>query len=317
MPDSPLAELGPMSLAYAILAGLALCVAVVLKSPQSRRLPRYTTLEAVGLALFAVALPAIAMVFVQSAHIYESSQAPVQPVSYQVAPGTERIGVAYALALVNWIAILAVLGHVKYQPVDVKRGLLAFIALTPVVFGVYAIVLGLGVFFGEPPDVHPLSISDVGTPAKAIFFAISACLGAPILEESAFRGLLLPWARERRWRPIAIVTLALVILLSAKDWDHRGTMLFAVDLVAAMVLALFGREIWKKWPNRSASAIVSTAALFAALHAAVWPTPVPLFALGVGLGMLTVRTGSAVPAMIAHALFNSVSTLFLLSRSSL
>jgi membrane protease YdiL (CAAX protease family) len=44
----------------------------------------------------------------------------------------------------------------------------------------------------------------------------------------------------------------------------------------------------------------------------VWPSPIPLFVLGLGLGWLAVRTrGILVPAIV-HGLFNAVSGVFVL-----
>ena len=53
-------------------------------------------------------------------------------------------------------------------------------------------------------------------------------------------------------------------------------------------------------------------ALFGAMHAGVWPTPVPLTVMGIGLGCVAFRSGSLRPAIVAHALFNAVSALALL-----
>ena len=47
-------------------------------------------------------------------------------------------------------------------------------------------------------------------------------------------------------------------------------------------------------------AIVLTSLIFAALHAAQWPAPIPLFLLAVGLGVVYQRTGSLL-APICHA----------------
>jgi membrane protease YdiL (CAAX protease family) len=50
--------------------------------------------------------------------------------------------------------------------------------------------------------------------------------------------------------------------------------------------------------------------LFAASHN-VWPTPVPLLLLGLGLGWLASRTQSLVGPIVCHALFNGVACLVL------
>ena len=58
-------------------------------------------------------------------------------------------------------------------------------------------------------------------------------------------------------------------------------------------------------------AIVLTSLIFAALHAAQWPAPIPLFLLAVGLGMVYQRTGSLLAPIVMHAVFNGFSTLML------
>jgi membrane protease YdiL (CAAX protease family) len=58
-------------------------------------------------------------------------------------------------------------------------------------------------------------------------------------------------------------------------------------------------------------AMYSNGLLFAAFHASVWPTPIPLFLLGVGLAWLAYRTQSLVSTMVAHSLFNGVACLYL------
>ena len=58
-------------------------------------------------------------------------------------------------------------------------------------------------------------------------------------------------------------------------------------------------------------AIVLTSLIFAALHAAQWPAPIPLFLLAVGLGVVYQRTGSLLAPIVMHAVFNGFSTLML------
>ena len=56
---------------------------------------------------------------------------------------------------------------------------------------------------------------------------------------------------------------------------------------------------------------VGVSALFAALHAAVWPTPVPIFFLSLVLGLLYQRTGSLLPPVALHMTFNGISTIMM------
>jgi membrane protease YdiL (CAAX protease family) len=57
--------------------------------------------------------------------------------------------------------------------------------------------------------------------------------------------------------------------------------------------------------------VYATAAFFALLHP-VWPNPIPLFALGLGLGYLAVRTNGLLVPVLVHGLFNAVSVVFVL-----
>ena len=62
-------------------------------------------------------------------------------------------------------------------------------------------------------------------------------------------------------------------------------------------------------PLLAANVFVSL--VFAALHGAVWPTPVPIFFLSLGLGFLYQRTGGILASTALHMTFNGVSTLLM------
>lgn len=61
-----------------------------------------------------------------------------------------------------------------------------------------------------------------------------------------------------------------------------------------------------------ARAIYATAVLFAVIH--VWPTPIPLFLLGLLLGWLAARTQSLLAPVTLHFLFNAVACLLVLGH---
>jgi membrane protease YdiL (CAAX protease family) len=91
------------------------------------------------------------------------------------------------------------------------------------------------------------------------------------------------------------------------------------NLVADLAPALFvlivapcvfvGPYLVRWWlPNRAAAAAVfGSSVLFAAMHSAVWPSPIPLFFFGLVQGWLSYRTQSLVPSLVVHALFNAVA----------
>ena len=78
----------------------------------------------------------------------------------------------------------------------------------------------------------------------------------------------------------------------ADEWRAVEPMLNSAVERVNVLLALYGNGL-----------------LFAALHGSIWPTPIPLFLLGVGLAWLAYRTQSLVGPLVAHALFNGVAAL--------
>ena len=71
------------------------------------------------------------------------------------------------------------------------------------------------------------------------------------------------------------------------------------------------------WSYPDWKGIVYTALLFAAFHISPWGF-LPIFGLGVLLGMITIRTNSTIPAMISHACNNAMAfTVAFLYRKTL
>lgn len=216
-------------------------------------------------------------------------------VLYPRQPSSVRGGIAgrLALAAIAW-AVLAVTVHLIHQVVN-----LVFAQL------------------GWAPEEHPLARLVRFRPAlDQGLLVVSACVVAPLLEELYFRGILLPWVLRRRARAWSVL-LAAVALVGALCYSTnpspaaltRGPFLFIVGL--AVGGAVLGLSLRRK--RLTLGAIYASAALFAAVHSTVWPTPIPLFVLGLGLGYLAVRTrGVLVPAVV-HGLFNAVSALFVLT----
>jgi membrane protease YdiL (CAAX protease family) len=87
----------------------------------------------------------------------------------------------------------------------------------------------------------------------------------------------------------------------------RGPVLFALGLVAGWLVL---RQATRN--RRTVGSVYASASLFAVVHSAVWPSPIPLFILGLGLGWLAVRTRGPLAPAIVHGLFNVVSVLFVL-----
>jgi membrane protease YdiL (CAAX protease family) len=105
---------------------------------------------------------------------------------------------------------------------------------------------------------------------------------------------------------------------------HRDPLAVGLVIAAAVVAAplveeLFFRRILQGWlekrlPDANGSlAIVLSAAAFALAHQGQGLAYVPLFPLGLVLGFIARQTGSIVPCILLHALFNAVSVGLLLA----
>ncbi len=202
-------------------------------------------------------------------------------------------------------------------------GLLGALVLTPVVFGVYWLVQYLYSLAGEDRvEKHALEIvaQQPLSVLEWVLLVFTATVAAPMREELSFRGVLQPWLATRRWDG-HLAMLAALGLAVLYRWERiaaacREGSASVADAVAPMlfVLALtpFYLLVW--WRSRTplGPAIFSTALLFACIHTSVWPTPVPLFVLGLGLGVLAQRTQSLVGPIVLHGFFNGVSCVQLL-----
>lgn len=115
------------------------------------------------------------------------------------------------------------------------------------------------------------------------------------------------------------LTLGRALEKIIKDWDEASFGRALRDFEPALFVLIlvpvcfFGERLLRRWLPQpyAARAIFSTALLFAISHP-VWPTPVPLFVLGLGLGYLAYRTQSLVAPILVHALFNGVACLLML-----
>lgn len=108
-------------------------------------------------------------------------------------------------------------------------------------------------------------------------------------------------------------------LMLRRDAWAVGLVLASAIVAAPLVEELFFRRILQGWlesrlPEADArGAIVLSAAAFALAHQGQGLAYVPLFPLGIVLGIIASRTGSIVPCILLHALFNAVSVALLLA----
>jgi membrane protease YdiL (CAAX protease family) len=202
-------------------------------------------------------------------------------------------------------------------------GLVGALVLVPAVFAVYYLVLAVYRALGAgPAEEHPLTqVAQLGlSPVEWGLLVLSAVIAAPVLEELVFRGMLQPWFATRRAGGLAAMVLAFLLALAMRHNDieaalPRGPRAVLVECVPAFfVLALAPVFLLVWWRSRTPAgpAIFGTAVLFAAFHSSVWPSPVPLLLLALGLGYLAYRAQSLAAPMLIHALFNGFNCVLIL-----
>jgi membrane protease YdiL (CAAX protease family) len=198
------------------------------------------------------------------------------------------------------------------------------LVLTPLVLMLYAGVTQVFIALEWPLDKHPLAKFRAETLGEQVLFLLKACVAAPLVEEVLFRGVLLPWVigtRERnagglvtppvappRGRPLLVMGAAALYTASTSSSEELGPVIFAGVLTLGLAVVWFTVRRGK----RHVRGVYASAALFAVVHSAVWPSPIPLFVLGLGLGWLAVRTRGFLAPAIVHGLFNAVSAVFVL-----
>ena len=198
-------------------------------------------------------------------------------------------------------------------PADIAIGVGVWLAVTPLTFLVHFLANLIAKEYGYEPDAHPLKFAKLQTPLQIGLLFLGACVVAPFYEEMIFRRALLPWASGRIARSWGLMAVAALVAWVRMNDRSLFPAPLAFVLIATILMAIIAnlRRIWPRFLTRPACAIVSTATLFAAMHSAVWPTPIPLFVLGLGLGWLVSRTRTVTAAVVVHGLFNAISALSL------
>ncbi|HKI32054.1 MAG TPA: CPBP family intramembrane glutamic endopeptidase [Gemmataceae bacterium] len=206
---------------------------------------------------------------------------------------------------------------------DVLHGVLGFCVMTPVVRGVQQIAADLWRTWVVAPGEHPLIKVSETQPHLIDWLLIftAAVVTAAVVEELLFRGILQPWFATRPYGgDIAVIaSLGLAAFAVSPSMYAAGAVrdkaiasapfLFALAMVPAYLLV---RRLSR---SLTLTAIFGTALLFGVAHSGVWPTPISLFVLALGLGVLCYRMQSVLPAMVTHALFNALSFVELVVHS--
>ena len=202
-------------------------------------------------------------------------------------------------------------------PGDVARGLVAGVVFTPAVHAVYGLTRAVNAAAGGAEREHPLATVGAGdTPGEVAFFLLSVAVVVPWVEELLFRGVMLRWLGGRAAN--AALVFAVALLFAGTKGVAPNPEMAPTLFVVVLAALTFGASRWgasrPRFPVRTARAVLASSALFAAAHSAVWPSPVPLFVLACGLGYLTARTGRITAAVVAHGLFNAVSSVILIRQ---
>jgi membrane protease YdiL (CAAX protease family) len=190
---------------------------------------------------------------------------------------------------------------------------LAWLIVTPATTAIEYVATNIYMLIaGTPPKLHPLL--ELGTQDRSsteLFVLISvAVVCAPVMEELLFRGIVQKWCGARPFGPSAALAASLLwgFAFGTKGWVAE---LFVVCLIPGLfVVDRLARNLVPD-PTQ-ARAIYATAVLFGVSHANVWPTPIPLFVLGLVLGYLGYRTQSLLAPIALHALFNLMACLELI-----
>jgi membrane protease YdiL (CAAX protease family) len=199
-------------------------------------------------------------------------------------------------------------------------GVVGVLVLSPIVFAAFWLLQRLYGQGGVERHALETIAQQPLFPSEWLLLLITAMIAAPVREELTFRGVLQPWLAARPWGGLVAMLGALALAVLYR-WDRMlaawpqgvGALAEAATpaLVVLALLAVHGL-VWRCSRTPEAPAIFGTAVLFSFIHTGVWPTPIPLLVLALGLGLLAQRTRSLVGPIVLHSLFNGISCVQLL-----
>ena len=194
---------------------------------------------------------------------------------------------------------------------DAILGVFGYLLVAPVIFALMGVAVRVW-----PPQAHPLQKmleADTGG-AIALLAFLSGVVLAPAAEELLFRGIILgglvrafsgampaPDPTIKLIEPGDVELLPSDSIATIEDFGNPWS------APQAPPDARRGNPV----PRAGLMANVLTSVLFATLHYAQWPAPIPLFFLSLALGWLYLRTGGLIAPFAMHATFNGMSTAIL------
>lgn len=285
--------------------------------------PPWNGVEVIAAFLVGMLLPSLVLEPLTNSGFYQHVYGPDFPTD-ETAPTLRGLW-ASLFALPLQLGALAVAWptlHPKWRPSAtgsvagrVALAVVAWCALAPSVLLLNAVVNAVSQLLDLPPEEHALTKLGGRPLLDQVLLAVEACVSAPLREEILIRGLLLWWCVGRLRvrgdvslppgaRPWVVMAVATALAATGGRWQPLAfAAVLAVGLGVLCVVTRTGA--------RRARAVYATAAFFALMHP-VWPNPLPLFALGLGLGYLAVRTNGLLAPVLVHGLFNAVSVAFVL-----
>ena len=225
----------------------------------------------------------------------------------------------------------------RHAGADFRFGFMTWLVVAPIVFIIFALAM---ILLSPHPARHPLM--DLGEHAGRLewaLFALQATILWPLVEELAFRSLLLYWQvqiREKASQPNefyltpenrVLFCIGAALLLSsqrpetaeavnAQNWNQLLTSLQPTSFVLLMLPVLYLVQKSKKvtgllgFSSATTAACFSNALLFAMFHIRIWPTPIPLMVLGLALSWLALRRQRIIASFFLHMTFNAVAVVY-------
>jgi membrane protease YdiL (CAAX protease family) len=202
---------------------------------------------------------------------------------------------------------------------DLLAGFWGWFFLVPLCFTLFYVVQlpALEDFIGQTTP-HPIHYLIAAGPSISewILILFLTVLVAPVTEEILVRGVVQPlMVKNPLLADSTIITSLIMAIMLGLVKENNSTPWMPILFLVSVALGYLAFEwLMQPWLPRpgAARAIFASSLLFAAMHAQVWPTPIPLFFLALGLGFVAYRTQSLWGSMFLHSLFNLLNFLPLL-----